>query len=89
MLPDQEPAPLLVLVGASVEATRAAQRLRSSGVPVLHLAEDSPPESAVEYARSVDAGWVCYPASDGLKLARPGGGFERVALGDVAGRVLS
>jgi ATP phosphoribosyltransferase regulatory subunit len=90
VLPDQEPAPLLVLVGASVEATRAAQRLRSSGVPVLHLAEDSPPESAVAYARSVDAGWVCYPSSDGLKLApaEPGGEFELVPREAVAGRVL-
>jgi ATP phosphoribosyltransferase regulatory subunit len=90
VLPDQEPAPLLVLVGASVEATRAAENLRSSGVPVLHLAEDSPPESAVEYARSVDAGWVCYPAPDGLKLApaEPGGEFELIPCEAVAGRVL-
>src|SRR5215212_1825333 len=90
VLPDGEPAPLLVLVGASVEATRAAENLRSSGVPVLHLAEDSPPESAVEYARSVDAGWVCYPAPDGLKLApaEPGGEFELIPCEAVAGRVL-
>jgi ATP phosphoribosyltransferase regulatory subunit len=89
VLADEEPPPLLVLVGDTVEATRLAAGLRSSGVPVLHLAEDLTPEGAVEYARSVDASWVCYPAPDGLKLARPGGGFELTPVDQVAGRVLS
>jgi ATP phosphoribosyltransferase regulatory subunit len=90
VLPDQEPAPLLVLVGGTTEATRSAEFLRSSGVPVLHLAEDTPPESAVEYASSVDAGWVCYPAPDGLKLApaEPGAEFELIPPEAVAGRML-
>jgi ATP phosphoribosyltransferase regulatory subunit len=91
VLPEREPAPLLVLVGSTTEATRYAELLRSSGVSVLHLADDSPPESAVQYARSVDAGWVCYPAPDGLKLApaKPGAGFELVSPDAVARRVLS
>ena len=91
VLPDDEPSPLLVLVGDSVEATRGAADLRSSGVPVLRLAADLSPEAAVEYARSVDATWVCYPAPGGVKLARaePGGGFELTPLSGVAGRVFS
>src|SRR5215212_1979210 len=90
VLPDEEPSPLLVLVGDTPEDSRISADLQSSGVPVLHLAEDSPPESAVEYARSVDAGWVCYPAPDGLKLApaEPGGEFELIPCEAVAGRVL-
>jgi hypothetical protein len=89
-LPEEKPSPLLVLVGGTVEATRAAADLRSSGVPVLHLAEDLTPEAAVGYARSVDASWVCYPAPGGLKLARaePGGEFELTPVEEVAGRVL-
>ena len=91
VLPEREPAPLLVLVGSTTEATRNAELLRSSGVSVLHLADDSPPESAFEYATSVDAGWVCYPAPDGLKLApaRPGAEFELVQPEAVSGRVLA
>src|ERR687893_584431 len=90
VLPDGEPAPLLVLVGASVEATRTAAELRDSGVPVLHLAEDLPPADAADYARSVDAGWVGYPAPNGVKLAATdGGGPEILPLEDVGGRVLS
>jgi hypothetical protein len=60
-------------------------------VSVLHLADDSPPESAVEYASSVDAGWVCYPAAGGLKVApaKRGAEFELVSPDAVAGRVLS
>jgi ATP phosphoribosyltransferase regulatory subunit len=90
VLPEREPVPLLVLVGSTTEATRYAEFLRSSGVGVLHLADDSPPESAIEYARSVDAGWVCYPAPGGLKLApaKPGAGFELVSPDAVVGRVL-
>jgi ATP phosphoribosyltransferase regulatory subunit len=91
VLPEEEPPPLLVLVGDTFEATRLAADLRSSGVPVLHLAENLTPESAGGYARSVDASWVCYPAPGGLKLARtePGGEFELTSVGKVAGRVLS
>jgi ATP phosphoribosyltransferase regulatory subunit len=88
VLPHEDPAPLLVLVGDTVEATRLAGHLRSSRVPVLHLAENRSPAAAAEYTRSVDATWVCYPAPGGVKLARPGGEFELVALEDVAGRVL-
>jgi ATP phosphoribosyltransferase regulatory subunit len=89
VLPDEDRAPLLVLVGDSVEATRVAARLRSSGVPVLHLAEDLGTEAGVEYARSVDATWVCYPAPGGVKLARPGEEFELTPLSGVSERVLS
>ena len=88
VLPDDEPPPLLVLVGEGVVGTRVAADLRSSGVPVLRLAADLSPEAAVEYARSVDATWVCYPAPGGVKLARPGGEFELTPLSGVAGRVL-
>ena len=89
VLPAGELAPLLVLVGDTAEDSRIAAELRSSGVPVLHLAEDLTPEDAAEYARSVDATWVGYPAPGGLKLARPGGAFELAPLETVAGRVLS
>jgi ATP phosphoribosyltransferase regulatory subunit len=88
VLPDEEPTPLLVLVGGAVEATRIAVDLRSSGVPVLHLVENLTPEAAFGYARSVDASWVGYPAPGGLKLARPGGAFELTPVEEVAGRVL-
>ncbi len=88
-LPGEKPSPLLVLVGDGVEATRLAADLRSSGVPVLHLAEDLAPEAAAGYARSVDASWVCYPAPDGLKLVRaePGGEFELVTVEETARRM--
>jgi ATP phosphoribosyltransferase regulatory subunit len=91
VLPGQEPSPLLVLVGDTVEATRLAADLRSSGIPVLHLTHDLAPEGATRYARSVDASWVCYPAKGGLKLARaePGGEFELVPVEVVARRVLT
>jgi ATP phosphoribosyltransferase regulatory subunit len=88
VLPDDEPSPLLVLVGDSVDGTRIAADLRSSGVPVLRLAADLSPETATEYARSVDANWVGYPASGGLKLARPGGEFELIPVAAVPGKVL-
>jgi ATP phosphoribosyltransferase regulatory subunit len=91
VLPDRELPPLLVLVGGTVEATRLAAQLRSSGVPVLHLAEDFAPEAALGYAISVEASWVGYLAPDGMKLARaePGGEFETTPTEKVAGRVLS
>src|SRR5215210_5142382 len=78
VLPVEEPAPLVVLVGASVDATGAAAGLRGLGVPVLHLADDLPPERAAAYARSVDAGWVGYPAPEGVKLAAVEGGEPEV-----------
>jgi ATP phosphoribosyltransferase regulatory subunit len=91
VLPEKEPSPLLVLVGGSVEATRVAAELRSSGVPVLHLAENLTPEAALGYALSVEASWVGYPSPDGLKLApaEPGGEFEPTPIEKVAGKVLS
>jgi ATP phosphoribosyltransferase regulatory subunit len=91
VLPDREPPPLLVLVGGAVEATRLAAQLRSSGVPVLHLADDLAPEAALGYAISVEASWVGYPARGGLELApaKPGSEFEPIPAEKVAGRVLS
>jgi len=91
VLPHHDAAPLLVLVGGSVEATRAANRLRSSDVPVLQLAEDLSSEDASRYARSVGAAWICYPAGDALKLApaEEGGEFVFVTPEGVAGEVLS
>jgi ATP phosphoribosyltransferase regulatory subunit len=91
VLPHEQAAPLLVLVGGSVQGTRAANGLRASGIPVLHLAEDLPPERAAEYARSVGAAWICYPAPEGLKLASaaPGDEFEPVTVEAVASKVLS
>ena len=91
VLPEEEPSPLLVLVGGTVEATRLAAQLRSSGVPVLHLAEDLAPEAALSYAISVEASWVGYPARGDLELApaEPGGEFETIPTEKVAGRVLS
>jgi ATP phosphoribosyltransferase regulatory subunit len=91
VLPEREPPRLLVLVGGTVEATRLAAELRSSGVPVLHLAEDLAPEAAVVYARSVEAPWIGYPAPDGLELApaEPGGRFELTPREKVAGRLLA
>jgi ATP phosphoribosyltransferase regulatory subunit len=95
VLPARRMPPLLVLVGESVEAARSAARLRALGVPVLHLAEDLPREAAARYARSVDAGWLCYPAPGGLKLAglpssgEPADDLELVPPEAVAERVLS
>src|SRR5829696_4668576 len=69
VLPEEDLQPLLVLVGGDVSGIEAATRLRKLGVPVLHLSEDLPPESAVEYARSVEAAWISYPATGGVKIA--------------------
>jgi ATP phosphoribosyltransferase regulatory subunit len=89
VLPDSQPPPLLVLVGASVEATGMAGELRGSGVPVLHLAEDLTQDQATEYAHSVEAGWVGYPTPEGIKLVSVAGGeAEVLPLGAVAGRVV-
>ncbi|MDP9479086.1 MAG: ATP phosphoribosyltransferase regulatory subunit, partial [Actinomycetota bacterium] len=46
VLPEEEPAPLLVLVGGDVEGIAAAAGLRSRGVPVVHVCEDLQPEAA-------------------------------------------
>ena len=69
VLPEEEPPPLLVLVGGDVEGIEAAAELRRLGVPVLHLSEDLPPGDAAEYARSVEAAWISYPTTGGVKLA--------------------
>jgi ATP phosphoribosyltransferase regulatory subunit len=89
VLPEREPEPLLVLVGGGVEGTKTAVSLRKSGVPVLHLFEDLEPEAAAKYASSIDAGWICYPVAEGVKLApaEPGARFEALRIEDVAGRV--
>jgi ATP phosphoribosyltransferase regulatory subunit len=56
----------------------------------LHLAEDLPPEAALEYARSVDAAWISYPAPGGVKLATadPAGEFSFMSPESVARTVL-
>jgi ATP phosphoribosyltransferase regulatory subunit len=69
VLPAEGQRPLLVLVGGDVGGIQAASALRKLGVPVLHLCEEIPPEVAHEYARSVDAAWISYPAPGGVKLA--------------------
>ena len=59
--------------------------MRDSGVPVLHLAEDLEPR-LLDYARSVDAGWVCYPAPEASSsFASPPG---EPAISSVARAVL-
>jgi ATP phosphoribosyltransferase regulatory subunit len=90
VLPEKDASPLLVLVGRGVRGTKAAVSLRACGVPTLHLSEDLEPEAAVRYASSVEAGWICYPAPDGVKLApaEQVARFEAVSIEDVAGKVL-
>jgi ATP phosphoribosyltransferase regulatory subunit len=89
-LPEEDAPPLLVLVGGDTGGVETAARLRDTGVSVLHLAEDLPPEAAVEYARSVEAAWICYPAEGGVKLAGvdPPGEFGFMDLRSVAETVL-
>jgi hypothetical protein len=60
-------------------------------VPVLHLSEDLAPEAAAEYARSVEAAWICYPVEGGLKLAttEPPGEFGFMDYRSIAETVLS
>jgi ATP phosphoribosyltransferase regulatory subunit len=69
VLPEEKQQPLLVLVGGDVDGIEAAAGLRRLGVPVLHLSDDLSPEAAVEYARSVEAAWISYPAAGGVELA--------------------
>ena len=80
VLPEEDLQPLLVLVGGDVSGIEAATRLRKLGVPVLHLSEDLPPESAVEYARSVEAAWISYPATGGVKIATADAAAEFVFM---------
>lgn len=90
VLPEKDASPLLVLVGGGVGATKTAVQLRECGVPTLHLSDDLKPDAAVRYAFSVEAGWICYPTPDGIKLAPAESGtcFEAVRIEDVAGKVL-
>jgi ATP phosphoribosyltransferase regulatory subunit len=90
VLPEEGQQPLLILVGGDVGGIEAAAGLRRLGVPVLHLAEDLPPEAALEYARSVDAAWISYPAPGGVKLATadPAGEFVFMSPESVARMVL-
>ena len=90
VLPEEETTPLLVLVGGDVEGVETAARLRHNGVPVLHISEDLTPKAAVEYARSVEAAWICYPAEGGVKLAtaEPPGRFGFMDDRSVAEAVL-
>ncbi|CAN5518984.1 ATP phosphoribosyltransferase regulatory subunit [soil metagenome] len=87
VLPAGEQEPLLVLVGENIESTHMADLLRTSGVRVLHLAEDSSYEKAARYADSIGAEWVCYPAPDGVKLGRNGKEPKLVGVEEVAGMV--
>jgi ATP phosphoribosyltransferase regulatory subunit len=91
VLPEEGPKPLLVLVGGGVDGIAAAAGLRRLGVPVLHLSEDLPPEAAVEYARSVEAAWISYPATRGVKVATadPAGEFVFMSPESLARTVLS
>lgn len=89
VLSEGEPEPLVVLVGGGAGGVRTAERLRGEGVAVLHIFEELSPEKAIEYARSVDAGWVGYPAGDEVKLASVDGEFKVVSVQEAAGRVLS
>ena len=90
VLPEKEASPLLVLVGGDTAGVETAARLRDSGVSVLHLSEDLPPEAAVEYASSVEAAWICYPAEGGVKLASADspGNFRFMDFRSVAETVL-
>jgi ATP phosphoribosyltransferase regulatory subunit len=90
VLPEREAPSLLVLVGGDTGGIETAARLRDHEVPVLHLSEDLPPGAAVEYARSVEAGWICYPAEGGVKLAGVDcpGEFEFMDFSSVAETVL-
>src|SRR5919107_1219806 len=90
LLPEEGQRPLLVFVGGDVGSIEAASALRKLGVPVLHLCEEIPPEVAHEYARSVDAAWISYPAPGGVKLAiaDPAGEFVFMTPESVARTVL-
>src|ERR687895_1922013 len=91
VLPENKSEPLLVLVCGDLDGIEAAAALRENGVPVLHLSEDLAPEAAAEYARSVDAAWISYPAKAGVKLAAvdPPGEFVFMDARAVAEAVLA
>ena len=91
VLPEEEPSPLVVLVGGDLDGIESAAALRENGVPVLHLSEDLAPEAAAEYARSIDAAWISYPAKAGVKLAAvdPPGEFLFMDARAVAEAVLA
>src|SRR5919107_2033452 len=91
VLPEEEPSPLVVLVGGDLDGIESAAALRDNGVPVLHLSEDLAPEAAAEYARSIDAAWISYPAKAGVKLAAvdPPGEFVFMDARAVAEAVLA
>ncbi len=84
VLPVAEAEPLLVLVGDSVESTRAADSLRRSGVRVLQAPEDLTAKEAAQYGASIGAGWICYPTSEGVKLGRNGQDLKLVEIEEVA-----
>ncbi|MDQ3862819.1 MAG: ATP phosphoribosyltransferase regulatory subunit [Actinomycetota bacterium] len=90
VLPEEGSQPLLILLGGDVGGIEVAAGLRKLGVPVLHLSEDLPPEDAAEYARSVEAAWICYPAEGGVKLAtaEPAGEFVFMSADSAARTVL-
>ena len=91
VLPAKELQPLLLLIGGDLEGVETAARLRQNGVPVLHLPDDLTPGAAAEYARSVEAAWISYPAEGGVKLAtvEPPGEFAFMDYRFVAETVLS
>lgn len=91
VLPEKGSRPLLVLVGGDVGGVEAAADLRENGVPVLHLSEDLQPQAAAEYARSIDAPWISYPARGVVKLATadPRGEFALMDARSVAKAVLT
>lgn len=89
VIPEKEPGPLVLLVGGGLEGTRSASRLRELGVPVLHLVEGREPGAAAAYARSVEAGWIGYPESGGVRLSRAADvGSKLVGVEEIPERVL-
>ncbi|MDN5697088.1 MAG: hypothetical protein L0G70_03835, partial [Rubrobacter sp.] len=85
-----EPEPLLLLVVGWLDGTRRAAGLRVAGVPVLQLVEVCEPAVAASYAKNAEAGWIGYPESGGVRLARTGSSdSELVGVPEVAERVLS
>jgi ATP phosphoribosyltransferase regulatory subunit len=88
-----EPLPA---TGFAISLERLMSVLPDREPPLLgrldpHLADDLAPEAALDYAISVEASWVGYPAPEGLKLApaETGGEFEPTPVEKVAERVLS